>query len=66
LAKICYIKVNKRLGPNRIPYSFEQVKGRVERLKENYNDFTKLIGGSVGTGFGWDAATNTVVGDEVQ
>lgn len=36
----------------------------LDRMKANYKDFTMLLTGKVGTGFGWDQSTNTVTNSE--
>jgi hypothetical protein len=41
-------------------YNKPQVKNNIKCLKATYKDFTDLISGVVGTGFGWGAETNTI------
>jgi hypothetical protein len=48
----------------RVQYTKLQVKHKIDRLKSNYKDFTMLLSGKVGTGFGWDHATNTVTNND--
>jgi hypothetical protein len=45
-------------------YTMEQVKQKIDRMKMNYKDFTMLLTGKVGTGFGWDQSTNTVTNND--
>jgi hypothetical protein len=45
-------------------YSTNQVKNKIGSLKQNHKDFTMLLSGKVGTGFGWDHTTNTVTNSE--
>jgi len=45
-------------------YTMEQVKQKIDRMKLNYKDFTTLLTGKVGTGFGWDQSTNTVTNSD--
>jgi hypothetical protein len=48
----------------RVQYTKLQVKQMIDRLKANYKDFTMLLSGKVGTGFGWDHSSNTVTNSE--
>jgi hypothetical protein len=41
-------------------YSTNQVKNKIGSLKQNHKDFTMLLSGKVGIGFGWDHTTNTI------
>jgi hypothetical protein len=45
-------------------YNMEQVKHKIDRIKANYKDFTMLLTGKVGIGFGWDQSTNTVTNSD--
>jgi hypothetical protein len=51
-----------RIG--QVQYTKLQVKHMIDRLKANYKDFTMLLSGKVGNGFGWDHATNMVTNSD--
>jgi hypothetical protein len=55
-------ELHDRIG--RVQYTKLQVKQMIDRLKANYKDFTMLLSGKVGTGFGWDHSSNTVTNSE--
>jgi hypothetical protein len=45
-------------------YSTRQVTNKIGSLKQIHKDFTMLLSGKVGIGFGWDHTTNTVTNSE--
>jgi len=45
-------------------YTTRQVTNKIGGLKQCHKDFTMLLSGKVGTGFGWDHTTNTVTNSD--
>jgi len=58
--------LNKRVEGDGVQYSQDQVTKKIEKLRENWKNFTDLLTSHVATGAGWNEVDNTVALDERQ
>jgi len=58
--------LNKRTVGDGVQYSQDQVSKKIEKLRENWKNFTDLLTGHITTGAGWNEVDNTVTLDERQ
>jgi hypothetical protein len=45
--------LNKRVEGDGVQYSQDQVTKKIEKLRENWKNFTDLLTGHIATGAGW-------------